>query len=394
MPHSNRNLRLVLFILGCCLLACTSLSRLSLVNQSEPAGEVVEEQPGLMLESYEKLRRLPGYRLESQRIIQNQPGQLAKLIMITEQDKQGNSHSWITTPEGQELEQVVVAGHAYIFETQHNGWVDLAEAADEPSPAGELYTASLAQLVEPVQRLSQLGLVPVKIGQESWQNRVVTRYQVQDIGVDLGAALGAGVEQTPMELQGTLLIDQDTGALLKLELLFYEDKARQPSQELLLQVTQIGRIKPVSMPSPVVSPAAMVAATATAQAWLTFPAELDYLGKPVTFEIIPLKTQSSKNISELEMQFLLRRLPAHLLQGTQAELFLDYLQQRLQLSLPEHNLVLLSHTFRLDHIDTQQGSVEATFFFEVDLAEFDQVELILAGSGNPLLMTAPVERTE
>jgi hypothetical protein len=390
MFQVNRNLRLILFVLGCWLLACTPLSRLA--PQKEPAREaVVAEQPGLMLAAYEKLRRLPGYRLESQRIVRGPGGQVAKLIMISEQDKQGNSHIWITPPEGQALELVVVAGRTYIFETQYNGWV---EATAENNSAGDIYAAGLEQLVEPIRQLSQLDLVPVKMGQESWQSRAVTHYQLQAVGVDLAAALGVEVGQTPVELQGAFWVDQNTGALLKAELLFYEGQDRQASQELLIHVTQVGQIEPVAMPAPVVNPAAMVAGTATAQAWLTFPAELDYLETPVTFEITPLKTQAGDDINEVEMQFLLRRLPAHLLQISQAELFLDYLQQKLQLSLPEHNLVILSHDFRLDHIDSQAGSVEATFFFEVDLAEFDQVELILAGSGNPLLMTVPVERTE
>jgi hypothetical protein len=208
----------------------------------------------------------------------------------------------------------------------------------------------------------------------------------------LAQSFGNASREATLDLQGQLWIDDQTGALLKSEILLFETDAQQPKQEIFLEVSQIGDILPITPPSPVVNPATIIAATATAQVWSVQQVKLDYQGTLISFELIPLEATQAANTATptAHLRLRLRQLPADILIATNTEPFLTLLEQRLKMSIPQKNLVSAGNGFQIIDIAPQTQSVEVIYFFDVDLRSFSHVELIIANPGNPLLATVPV----
>jgi hypothetical protein len=144
----------------------------------------------------------------------------------------------------------------------------------------------------------------------------------------------------------------------------------------------------------VVDPLAIVAATATAQAWTVLPVELEHQGTLINFEVIPLQiTQTPTEPSgQAEVRLILKQLPDHLFLGAKLEPFLVQLRHQMTLSLPRENLVVTSSGFRLDSSDSKEHRADVLYFFNADLTGFSHAELIIAVQGNPLIAPVPVER--
>jgi hypothetical protein len=381
------------------LLACGPLNRLQDFTRK---GQVLATGVAIMgegnylaFDAYENLQGLPGYRLEIRSSSRDQSGYLSNQITTSEHDAQGNVYTLTRTPAGRENEIYFVDGHTYVFEAQYNGWVELgtvtlAEAQQNSvgSPAGLSQTENFMQL------LPQFGAVPTEAGHETIQDRAATRYELEYITAELAETFGNQVD-VAIDLQGTLWIDDQTRALLKSEILLYDNDTRQPRQEFLLEVTEIGNIEPIVAPEPVVNPAAIVSATATSQAWSLIQAELNYGGQPIFFELIPVQvSQATAGLDAgAEMQLILRQIPPNLL-ATETELFLTELGRQLSMSIPKYNMIIASDGFQITNVDSQTHSVEVIYLFKANLEDFSHVELVLASSGNPIFAPVPVAGNE
>ena len=242
--------------------------------------------------------------------------------------------------------------------------------------------------------LTQFGAIPIQAGHETLNNRSVTRYRLDYVISDLTRMAGHEPADKPVDLRGILWIDDETEALLKSELLLYEGQASQPSQEFGLEVSDIGQVQPIPVPSPVVDPAAMVAATATAQAWTVLTMDLTYRGEQLTFEVIPVRASQVPNSSprQAEVELILRQLPGNLFR--EAEPFLAQMRPQLTLSIPKRNLVVTSSGYRLEKSNAAEQTMMVTYNFNADLEDFSHAELIIAGVGNPQFVPVPVERNE
>jgi hypothetical protein len=238
------------------------------------------------------------------------------------------------------------------------------------------------------------------MGRETLLNQPVTRYAI----ADTVEAFGQEAASLPLDLRGTLWIDDETGAVIKSEIFLYERENSQPAQEFIMEISEIGQIAPLTAPTPIVDPTAIASATATAQVQVVLPAKLNYQGEAVSFEIIPLRVSQAPDSSPLraEVQLILRQLPEAIFQETSFEPFLGQLREQLTLSIPERNLIVTSNGFRLadsdgpdlagqDHLTTENHTLEVFYFFNADLEDFSHVELILSGQGNPLFAPVPVE---
>jgi hypothetical protein len=193
-------------------------------------------------------------------------------------------------------------------------------------------------------------------------------------------------------MQGRLWVDDQTGALLRSEILFYESDAGQPSHEYFLETSRIGSIAAIELPSPVINPVAMISATATAQAWSVLQVTLNIQGEAVDFELVPLQIDplTGGTAPGAEMRLVLRQLPPSIDSDPKLEAFLTQLEQQLKLSIPQHNLVVAGNGYRVDKLDLPAHSVEVVYFFGVGLEDLAHVELILAGPGNPIVAAVPV----
>ncbi len=367
------------------LLACGPLDRLQELNRKgrvlATGVAIIDQGDYLAFEAYHNLKKLPGYQLESRTTLRDNNGALSTITTILQHDAQGNSYSVTQSPNGDRIETYIVDGRAYVYESTYKGWV---ETTPDSMPSGSPATS----LTHPIRLISQLGAVPTKAGQETLQGRAATRYNLEYITAELAKTLGKGQSAGAVELHGTLWVDDQTGALLKSEILFYENNARQPSQEYLLETSQIGNIPPIAAPSPLVNPAAVVDATATAQAWSVLQVKLDHQGSIISFEVIPVEI--GQHNSSAGMRLILRQLPANLLSEADAQAFLTRFGQQLKLSIPQQNLVTASAGFEAQSLSPQTQSIEVIYFFEVDLKELDHVELVLSSPGNPLFAAVPV----
>ncbi len=388
----------IAIIIALLLLACGPLNRLQDLNRKgrvlATGVAVIGKGNYLAFEAYEKLQRLPGYRLEDRSTVRDQAGNLSTLITIKEYDPQGNAYILTLTPDGQQNEIYFVDGHTYVFENQYDGWTDRgATTPAEAQQTGDSFPAELNRIENVMQLLPQFGAVPTEAGKETIQNRPVTRYELEYVTAELAETFGDQVDAVT-NLHGTLWIDDQTGALLKSEIFLYDKESRQPRREFLLEVSEIGNIAPILPPSPVIDPAAIVAATATAQAWSVLQVTVQYQNQPISFELAPIRVSpaspDSPNLSA-GMQISLRQLPSNLPLDTEAELFLEQLSLQLTLSIPEHNKMVTSSGFEIESIDSRTGSMEAVYFFDADLEDFSYVELIVARQGNPLFVPVPVE---
>ena len=68
----------------------------------------------------------------------------------------------------------------------------------------------------------------------------------------------------------------------------------------------------------------------------------------------------------------------------------DELEQRITLSIPQNNLTATSMEYQLEEVDPTDTRVTLRFSFSADLGNFDHVELIITGSGNPVFAPVPV----
>jgi len=392
--------RLIFIGLTLLLLACTPFNRLQELNRKgrvlATGVAIIGEGDYLALAAYQKLEQLPGYRLESRSIIRDEAGHASTLVIVSQNDARGNRHVVSKMADGQQQEQYIVAGQTYYFKPEYSGWVredTPAPAGTQPAPGHSL--ATLGQSGSVIRLLPQLGAVPTKAGHEIIQNRAATRYELEYVTAELAETFGQQVDVSA-KLYGTLWVDNQTGALLKSEIFLYEDDSRQPRQEFYLEASQIGHIAPIVAPTPLVNPDAVVAATATAQAWSVLPVELEYKGQPIAFDLIPVQISQVTTTTAVtaEMELSLRQLPASLPLETEIDQFLSDFGSRLSLSIPRQNLVVTSHSYRIIHVDLKQRTITVSYRFQADLDDFSHVELILASPGNPIFAPVPVAAAE
>jgi hypothetical protein len=359
------------------MLACGPLDRLQEFNrQKQKTLSTPTNISGDSLNitaAFTNLLTLPGYRLQLQRV-NHQGEQRASQTITVEYDRSGNTH---LTQDATETpgEIYVVNGQTYFFSNEYQGWVKTSQPVttrlNEMKPTVEL----LALLTHP-------GVKSLERAPDSLLNRPATRYVLT---TDPG---------TVPETRGTLWLDNTTGAVIKIELFLYEGAGSRPTQEWLLTVTAIGSATALTPPTPIIDPTSAAAVTATAEAQAAWPASITYQGQPVNFNLIPLQARQTANSSPRQVEVIMRlnQLPPVLFQGASFEPFLAQLRQKLTLSIPERNLVVTSSGFQLKNNNTQNYTLTAHYFFNADLEDFNQVELILSEQGNPLFMPIPVSK--
>ena len=381
-------------------LGCGLLSRFTGSDQQPtsvlPATKVaaLNHNSQLVAEAYTKIETLPGYHLESQHFIAgNQENPLVVKVVKT-YDSAGNVHILVETTENQGYERYIVDGFVYQFDVEYKGWVNLGKVSAEMQQSGsELNLAGLAIAVDPAQLMAQFGAVPTQARSEMLNQRPATHYRLQHIFTEVAEAFNQEPPSLPTNLSGTLWIDEETGALLKSEIILYEAQTGEQTQKHSLEISNIGRQPPLTAPSPIVDPEAIVAATATAQAWTVLSAEILYRGTPTTFDFIPIAANQIANSSprQAEVQVLIRRLPPYILLDDNIDPFLSQVRHQLTLSIPNRNLVVTSSGYHLETIDQEQAILKVRYLFNADLENFAWTELILAGQGNPQFAPVPVE---
>ncbi len=391
-PKQQRGIVALLLL----LLACGPLDRLREVNQPENTlatrVALIDESSHLAPDAYQKIETLPGYHLENQTITWDSAGNQTRQITISDYDARGNVHTITHSLDGHKNELYIVEGRTYLFDEQYQGWLDLEDLPAETQQATPLRFNpesgfNMGQL------LSQFAAIPVESGREQMAERRAIRYELQPIVAEMAEALGQEPTSSGSKPQGLLWIDEQSGALLKSNILLYEAGRLQPVQEYLLEISQIGQIEPITVPTPLINPAAVVAATATAQAWTVLNVVLDYREERLEFELIPVRISQLPNASprSAEVQLILRHLPDHLFPEATLEPFLAHLREQMRLSIPKRNLVVTSSGFRLENSDAQNQTLTVHYLFNADLEDFDHIELILSGPGNPLFAPVPVE---
>jgi hypothetical protein len=388
---SNEKFVVVLLLV---LLACGPVEQLQELNHRArvlaTGVATIREGNYSALDAYQNLDKLPGYHLESRTILRDGNGNVSTLLLIDKRDPQGNGYTLTQTSAGQQKELYIIEGHSYIYDPRYEGWVDTeAIAATGQEDSSSANSAEVVQLGLPLELLAQLGAVPRESGHEFIQGRSATRYELDYVIDQLAKTFAAKPANARAVLQGVIWVDDETGALLRSEILLYENGLEQPRQEVVLEVSQIGNIAPIIAPTPIVNPGAIVSATATAQAWSALQIKLNYQGEPLSFELTPIQISQESSLTA-RMQLLLRQLPPHLLSMTEAEPFLAQLGEQLTLSIPKKNLVVKSNGFQIETIDPENDALTVIYFFETELGDFSHVELILASPGNPVLAAVPV----
>ena len=218
-------------LLSFVVLACGPLDQWQQISRQQEAVATSSARLGennhLIVGAFQKMQALPGYRLESGRVVRDQDGQQTSYTVIDEYDARGNRHARLDTSVDRPGEFFVVDGHTYLYEPQYGGWTDTGTVSPTslyPDDAGISLT-TLTQL------LTQIGAVPVKASQDTVNNRPATRYRLRYIMTEIVEALGQELNDPSLDLRGNLWIDDETGALLKLELLLFETDASRPTQE-------------------------------------------------------------------------------------------------------------------------------------------------------------------
>lgn len=373
-------------LLSVAALACGPWERLWEANRQQQAAAtsavIIRHSSQVAATAYNNIESLPGYRLESRHLVRkaNTGGETSQVVIKT-LDEVGNFHLQTESGDGVQSELYVVDGHTYRFDPEYQGWVD---SGDGP-PAAEI------SAIDTMHRLTQFGATPTQSGPETLNGRPATRYRLSYVVADMAELFDQELAGAPFDLRGALWVDEESGALLKSELLLYEDETGQPAQEFLLEISDIGGVEPIAAPGPVVDPAAIVAATATAEAWTILEAAMIYQEEQISFELIPLEISPAPDAPSRRagVKLLLRRLPEII---GDLEPFLAQLQQQLSLSIPERNLVVGSSGYHLTTGGPTGRQVELVYFFEADLAGFDHAEVVFSGVGNPLFAPAPVVR--
>ncbi len=379
------------------LLACGPLTQLQELGQKGQAlatsAAMIDQSNFLVFEAYQKLENLPGYRLENQTIKYDSLNNSTPMVMVREYDSQGNVHILTHTLTEQQQELYFIKGHTYIYDIEHQGWTDLGQITPAEALQRNDTFSNLDQTDNLIQLLPQLGAIPTEIGQEVIQNRPATRYDLASLTTELAIAFDNQLDAST-ELQGSLWIDDQTGALLRSEIILYDVKNRRSRQEFLLIVTEIGKIEPLTIPTPIITPTTIISATATAQLWTTLEVKFIYQGQSISFEAIPVKVQqinaSSDSSYNADLTLNLRHLPAGLPLETNAESLLTQLGHQLKLSIPQQNKVIDNKGFYIKHLDSQNHAIDVIYSFKADLEDFKHVELIIANSDHPLFDLVPI----
>lgn len=381
------------------ILACGPADRLREFNRQRQSlatgAAILDENNGLVAEAYRQMQRLPGYRLESRSIVQDSAGNRTLQVIVSEVDAQGNRHVMTQAGDGGQQEHYLVGDHTYVFEPQYDGWIETNTAGPTAAqPTGEALLTGPDSVGSVVQLLTEFATVPAKSGREKLDDRATTRYKLQYIVPEIAKAFGQDAAE--IDLRGTLWVDDATGALLKSEILLYEGSTSLPVQEYLLEVSEIGLIEPITVPTPVVDPVAIAAATATAEAWTVLNAKLEFRGDLIRFELIPLEVRQVPGSSprSAAIHLSLRQLPPRIFSESEQEPFLVQLREQLSLSIPERNLIITSSGFQPAGEDAQNQALDVNYFFNADLETFGHVELIFSQPGNPYFVPVPVEREQ
>jgi hypothetical protein len=379
-----RLLTIVGVLLG---LACSPLDSVVSFTQRRQtlatAEAIVNQGDYLALNAADKLHKLPGYTLEGHHLSRDRDGNSASYQLTITQDAAGNSHTIQQMPTGQRYEMYMVAGSHYYFDPLQQGWVT-SEGGSEP--------ANTLQANFPLPWLRQMGAVPMEAGQETIAGRPAIRYNLNFVTPQLLNALDGTITAAPGKTQGTIWVDEETGALLKFEMLFFEsNNSTQPEQEFKLEVSQVGGIAEIDAPAPppASGPLLVPAATATAQARAALQVTVTFQGQPITFSLIPVAVQQTSPDSAT-LQLILQQLPAPLLSEPQLSAFLQMVGAQLTLSIPQKNLTTTSNTFQIEATNPDLAEMQVSFLFNADVLEFEHVELIVSGNGNPIFAPVPV----
>jgi hypothetical protein len=380
------------------LLGCSLLSRLVVKDKPvEPlaitaiASRAPASQP--VAAAYERIASLPGYRLEREHVIMGPEQSELSLVVIERHDATGNVHLVRQTTDAPAYERYLVAGRSYEFARAYQGWVKVESTAGAEPGLQDTLAGGLAIPADPVQVLAQFGAAPGLSRPAVWHGRPANHYSLHQI-LDEGVAGFTRPSDTALSLSGALWVDQASGALLQSEITLTELTTGRLWQKHRVNLTDIGSVAPLSQPSPVVDPAAIVAATATAQSWSLLAGQMTYRGTPVTFEVIPLRVSQLAGASPLqaEADLMIRQLPDTILLAGNIDPFLAQLRHQLTISIPERNLIVTSSDYQLASIDQEaEATIRVRYTFNVNLEDFAWVELILAGPGNPQFAPVPVE---
>jgi hypothetical protein len=142
-----------------------------------------------------------------------------------------------------------------------------------------------------------------------------------------------------------------------------------------------------------IDPTAAAVATGTAQIQLALPARMNYRGEIIRFDVIPV--QATRHLDSVprqaEVALILNRLPGNLFLEESLDPFLAQLREQLTLSIPEQNLVVTSAGYQLTDRNPINRTIKVSYTFNADLENQSHVELIIAGSGNPIVIPVPVE---
>jgi hypothetical protein len=134
---------------------------------------------------------------------------------------------------------------------------------------------------------------------------------------------------------------------------------------------------------------AIVAATATAEAWTILEAEMVYQGEQISFELIPVEMTQipASSPRTVRVRLILRQLPENI---GDLEPFLTQLRQHLTLSIPKRNLIVTSSGYEVEKHDGTNQNMKVYYLFNADLEDFSHAELVFSGTGNPLFAPVPV----
>ena len=171
-----RNPKTVVPMLLLLLLACGPVDQLLEYNQSSRAVAtgvaIINAGNYPALDAYQKLRRLPGYRLTSQQITKADTEIVATTIVTREFDSTGNSYVIANTSDSSSpIETYLINGKTYTFKEAYSGWVA------QPQDTSPNALSGATQIEYPIQLLAQFGAVPVETSQETIQARPTTRYE-------------------------------------------------------------------------------------------------------------------------------------------------------------------------------------------------------------------------
>ena len=210
-------------LLSVVALACGPWDRLWEANRQQRAAAtsavIIRNSSQLAANAYNKIEMLPGYRLESRHLVRDEStGRETSQVITKTLDGAGNFHLQTENADGTQTELYFVDGHTYLFDQQYQGWVDSgAGSPAEVQPAGEI------SMADSMHRLAQFGATPTQSGHETLNDRPATRYRLSYVVAEMAELFDQELAGPSFDLRGTLWVDDETGVLLKSELLLYED---------------------------------------------------------------------------------------------------------------------------------------------------------------------------